>query len=111
MLDSVSSTLRHSEARNLQTRDAHFPTGNRETGNYGPGNFPREIGDREIGKNREKISHFLCQKWSKNLEISTKILSDFWTKLITQLEFVFLFGLVNFRYLIMKYFHYILLLL
>ena len=38
----------------IVSRDAHFPSGNRETGNQVPGNFPREMGYREIGKNREK---------------------------------------------------------
>ena len=44
------------------TRDAHFPTENRETGNQGPGNFPREMEDREKSGNREKIAHFYSQK-------------------------------------------------
>ena len=43
---------------NVRSRDAHFPTGNRETGNQGPGNFPREMGDREKSGNREKIAYF-----------------------------------------------------
>ena len=34
------------------TRDAHFPTGNRETGNERPGNFPREMGYREISRGK-----------------------------------------------------------
>ena len=46
----------------VRTRDAHFPAGNRETGKRLLGNFPREIGDREIRKNREKNCLFLGPK-------------------------------------------------
>ena len=56
--------------RNVQCRDAHFPTGNRETGNKGPGNFPREMGDREKSGNREKN----CSNWEPK---TSKMLSNF----------------------------------
>ena len=46
-----------------KTRDAHFPSGNRETGNQGPGNFPREMEDQEkSGKNLPILGAKMTQK-------------------------------------------------
>ena len=55
-----------------RTRDAHFPTGNRETGNWVPGNFPREMGDREIGKKSGKSTIFLPENDPKSIKMGTK---------------------------------------
>ena len=46
----------------VRSRDAHFPSGNRETGNEVPGNFPREMGVfSEIFPILTKISAFSAQ--------------------------------------------------
>ena len=54
------------------SRDAHFPTGNRETGNQGPGNFPREMEDREKSGNREKMLIFEPKIRPVNPKVASK---------------------------------------
>ena len=78
----------------MQTRDAHFPSGNRETGNQVPGNFPREMGYREIGKNREKIAHFKAKNDPKTPKSEPKYNTIFptlnWQELTYQNRYFYL---------------------